>query len=310
MDNLQSIIGLGVQYVAYLQDENGELVINEERIRAVVAARTQQMAIETSLAYVEALRIAKEKGEIETLNNLLYATEKATDAQWGLVYANLATVDLSDQERAAALNNINALRALADSAAESIGKVAGSVKDELNAMKDGMDSILEYVMDMLKQRVQDQIDALGDMKDAYSDIINQKKESLKASKDEADYQKTLASKMKQIAKLQAQIDALGLDDSRSAQAEKAKLMEELAELQEDLSGTQADKMQEKQEEALDKMNDAYSEEKDKEIKKLEDSISSKQKIYSAAIEYISTHFDTLYDELLEEQTTPFVQKCA
>ena len=76
VDTLQSIIGLGQKYVAYLIDENGQLVINEERIQAVIAARTQQMAIESSLAYVEALRMAKSEGDIATLNNLLYATER------------------------------------------------------------------------------------------------------------------------------------------------------------------------------------------------------------------------------------------
>lgn len=302
VDTLQSIIGLGQKYVAYLIDENGQLVINEERIQAVIAARTQQMAIESSLAYVEALRMAKSEGDIATLNNLLYATEQATNATWGLVYANLALAGLDEDQYQAALRNINAIRAMADSAVQSIGKTVGGVTDELEEMQNGLNDILDYVMDMLKQRIQDQIDGLEDMKDAYSEIIDLKKQSLEASKDEADHQKTMASKMREIAKLQARIDMLSLDDSREAQAEKAALLEELSKLQSDLADEQADRTLEAQEDALDKMEESYHDEKDKEIKILEDSISSHQKLYDMAISYIESHWDTLYSELISWNT--------
>lgn len=46
-------------------------------------------------------------------------------------------------------------------------KTVGSVTDELEEMQNGLNDILDYVMDMLKQRIQDQIDGLEDMKDAY-----------------------------------------------------------------------------------------------------------------------------------------------
>lgn len=302
IDTLQSIIDLGMDYVAYLMDENGNLVINEERIKKVIAARTQQMAVETALTYVESLRIAKQNDDVETMNRLLNATEETTNATWGLVYANLSMLDLTEEQRKAALANINALRALADSAVDSIGKSSDAMSDSLNNMKDGLDSILDYVISMLTQQINDQIDSLNDMKDAYSEIIDLKKESLEASKNENDYQKELADKMKEMAKLQARIDILSLDDSRSAQAERAKLMEEMQGLQGEMSEKQADHAREAQEDALDKMNEAYGKEKDKEIEALEESISSYQKKYDMAIKYIQEHWDTLFDELINWNT--------
>lgn len=302
IDTLQSIIDLGMEYVAYLMDENGNLVINEERIKKVIAARTQQMAVETALTYVESLRIAKQNDDVETMNRLLNATEETTNATWGLVYANLSMLDLTEEQRKAALANINALRALADSAVDSIGKSSDAMSDSLNNMKDGLDSILDYVIGMLTQQINDQIDSLNDMKDAYSEIIDLKKESLEASKNENNYQKELADKMKEMAKLQARIDILSLDDSRSAQAERAKLMEEMQELQGEMSEKQADHAREAQEDALDKMNEAYGKEKDKEIEALEESISSYQKKYDMAIKYIQEHWDTLFDELINWNT--------
>ena len=65
------------------------------------------------MAYVERLRLAMQEGSIEDLNQLLYATTAATDATWGMVYANLALLGLDGDQYQAALHNINTLYSLA-----------------------------------------------------------------------------------------------------------------------------------------------------------------------------------------------------
>lgn len=302
VDAFQSIVELGPEYMQYLRDENGLLVINEENINKVIAAKTQQLALENAMSYVERLRLALEKDSIEDLNTLLFATTESTNATWGLVYANLALLDLNGEQYEAALHNIDAIRSLADNAIVGIGKTASKTSDTLNDMKEGLDDILKYVMDMLKQRIQNQIDALEDMKDAFAQIIDLKKESLEATKDEEDYQDAVADKIKEIAKLQAQIDALSLDNSRDSQAKRAALMEQMSDLQEELADQQSEYSIEKQKESLDKMQEDYEEEKDQEIAVLEESISSYQKLYDMAIDYIRTHWNTLYDELIAWNT--------
>jgi len=306
IDVYQKIIDLGPQYMQYLRDENGLLIINEENINKVIAAKTKQLAAEQALTYVERLKLALQDDAIENLNTLLYATTDATNATFGLAYAELELMhrmgDLNDSQYAAALHNIQAIESLANSASDNIQKVTEesgeSIHDTLTKMKDGIDDILKYVMDMLKHRIQQQIDALEDMKDAYGEIIELRKESLDAAKKEADYEDQVAEKVKKIAKLQAQINALSLDDSRDAAAQKAKLEEEMAELQKELADTQGDYARDAQKEALDDMQKAYENEKDQEIKVLEESISSYQKLYDMAIEYIQSHWETLYEELI------------
>lgn len=302
IDTVQSLLDLGTEYMQYLYDENGMLKINEENIRKVIAAKMEQLALEQALSYVERLRLALDQGEEKELERLLFATTQATSATWDLVYANLAMLKLNDEQYEAAKHNIDAIRSLARSATQSIGDMGKSVTETLNEMKSGLDDILKYVMDMLKQRVQDQIAALNDMKNVYSEIIDLKKKSLSADKEAASYQKTIAAKLKEMAQLQAKIDALSLDDSRESQAERSKLLEELADLQEELSDTQSDHMVDAQQEALDKMEDDYHKEKDQEIDVLEETISSYQKLYDMAIEYISSHWDTLYNELIDWNT--------
>lgn len=302
VDAFQAIVELGPEYMQYLRDENGLLVINEEAINRVIAAKTEQLALESAMSYIERLRLALQTESIEDLNTLLYATVENTNATWGLVYANLALLDLNSDQYQAALHNINAIRALADNAIQGIGRTAGTVEENLTEMKQGLDDILKYVMDMLRHRIEQQIDALEEMKDAYGELIELKKESMEATKEETDYQDEVAEKIKQIAKLQERINALSLDDSRDAQAQKAQLQEEMAELQKELADTQADYAYDTQQDSLDKMQEAYEAEKDKEIEILEESISSEQKLYEMAISYIQSNWDTLYQELIAWNT--------
>lgn len=311
VDTLQKIYDLGIQNLAYLQDENGQLVINEENIRKVIAARTEQLALENALVYVAKLREAMSSDNpVENMNALLYATTETANATWDLVYAQLKYLGLSDSQYNAALQRINTLRSLADSAVTSIGRIDTSAKEALEETSSALEDLLKYVEDMVKQEVENQISALEDQVDKYREIVDLQKKSLDLEREKDKYTKDVTEKTKSIAELQARIAQLDLDDSREAQAEKRKLQEQLAEEQADLAETQADHAYETTSDMLDDMADAYEKEKNKEIEILQDSISSQEKIYQMAIDRIDGHWSTLYDDLLEEQPTPFVQKCA
>lgn len=295
---LQSIYKLGVQNLAYLEDENGQLVINEENIQKVIAARTQQMAIETALNYIQQLRTALTNEDTAALNNLIFATDVAANSTWDLVYAQLQLLGLDESQYNAALQRINTLRSLADVAVTSIGRVDNAAKEALESTSQALDDILEYVKDMIKQEVENQVEALEDQIDKYREIVDLQKKSLDLEREKDNYTKSVAEKTKAIAQLQARIAQLDLDDSREAQAEKSKLMEELADLNNDLAETQADHAYEVNSDALDAMADAYEKEKNKEIEVLKNTISSEEKLYQLAIQRINNEWDTLYQDLI------------
>lgn len=299
VDTLQSIYKLGVQNLAYLQDENGQLVINEANIQKVIAARTQQMAIETALNYIQQLRTALTNQDTAALQNLIFATDVAANSTWDLVYAQLQLLGLDESQYNAALQRINTLRSLADVAVTSIGRIDNSAKEALQNTSDALDDILQYVKDMIKQEVENQVEILEEQVDQYRNIVDLQKKSLDLEREKDNYTKSVTEKTKAIAELQARIARLDLDDSREAQAEKAKLNEELAELNNDLAETQADYAYEVNSDALDAMADAYEDEKRKEIEILEDTISSEEKLYSAAISRINNEWDTLYSDLCD-----------
>ena len=299
VDTLKAIAEYGAEYMNYLKDENGMLSINKERIEAVIAARTKQLAVDTAMSYVEKIRYALSENNIKELNRLITATEQASDANWSLVYSNLALLDLDDSQYAQALENINRLRSLANNAVESIKLGTDESNKGYEDMQDALDKILDLTMELVEYEVNQEIEALEEQKDKYREIIDLKKEALDETKKENDYNKEVAKKVAEIAKLQGKINKLSLDDSREAQAEKAALEQELAELQTDLSDYQTDYSVDKQQEMLDEMADSYEEEKDKEIAILEDSISSTEKIYQLAIDRINDDWDNLYDDIID-----------
>lgn len=183
-------------------------------------------------------------------------------------------------------------------------------KQLYDSRKDSLESILDMVENMIKQELDDQVDALEDQKDALNDIIDMKKELISLAKEENDYNKSLKDKIKEMAKLQERIAQLELDDSREAAAEKASLIDQLADLQSEVDEMQHDKSIEMQESALDEMQEANEEALDKQIEKIEDVANDASRIHEMVVDRINDNWSQLYNELVEEQTTPFVQKCA
>lgn len=290
VDTFQEISKLGVEYMGYLKDENGLLTINEEMINRVIKAKTEQMALESASAYVERLRLALQENDVVSLNNLLNATADLTEVQWSSVYAQLAMLDLTQEGYAQAVKAVDAYRSI-------FANVKMGTGVDVDDMKDGVDEIFDYVKEMIKDNIDRQVDALEDLKDKYGEIIDKKKESLQLTKDEADYQDEVADKVKEMAKLQEKINALSLDDSRESIAKRKDLEEQLADLQKELGQTQANEAYDRQTDNLDKMQEAYEKEKDAEIKKLQESIQSAERLDAAARKYIKENWGTLFETL-------------
>ena len=209
-----------------------------------------------------------------------------------------------------AADNLAKMQSVTKTAVSTISTYYATLEDGYVSQEEGLNTILELTQDMIKWENEQLIDALEQEKEDYSDIIDQKKELIRLAKEQADRESSVAEKLEEAAKLQAQIAQLSLDDSREAQAQRRSLEEELAELQKELSDEQADHSFEVQEEALDKELEAFEQSKDDEIEALEDMLSSTEKLYQAAIARIGDDWHGLYEDLREEQATPYVQKCA
>ncbi len=305
VDSFQTLIANGVQYLSFLKNVDGQYIINEEAIQRMIAAEKEQLAIEQALSYIQQIQRALADEDGQLLANLVNLNNQISDSTWDIVYAQAAMLKaagLTDEQYQQVIANINALQALSNQVTTQNTRrldEAASAEGQLNQDRlDALNKILDLTQDLIKQEVEDQIDAIEDQIDAYKEIIDLKKESLRASKEENEYAKGIADKTKNIADLQARIDQLALDDSREAQAQRAALMEELAEAQSDLADTQNDHSYDLQEDALDKKAEEYELHRQEEIESLENSISSAEKLYQLAIQRLSEQWDTLYDNLI------------
>lgn len=300
VDTFQTLCDLGVQYIKYLRDENGAITFDEEAIQKLIQAKVQDMAVTQANLLVDSIEAYIAEGK--ALETLAYTTDAAATSTWSLVYARLASLNLSDDLYEAFSNQIKALQALSISAQQSVMYTRESASEVAQEQKEYLDDLLDLTKELIKHEVEDQIEALDDQKDAMQDLIEQRKKMIELQKDNVDYEQKLSDYTKRIAEIQFKINQLSLDDSREAQAERAELIEQLRELQGEAADYMGDQWREKTEEALDDQYDVYEENIDKQKKALEESIASEEKLYQLAIARISQNFDTLYQDLINYNT--------
>lgn len=300
IDTYQALLENGIQYLGLLDQINGQYVLNEEAINRLIAAKKEQLAVESALSYLNQLTTALTEGDTNLVNALVNATEQIGDATWNAVYAQLEALKalgLTNEQYLQVLENINNLRNMTNQVVSDI--TSDDVQDALDDQADSVKDILELTQDLIRHEVEEQIDAINDQIDAYRKIVDLKKEALATSREQESYEKSVLEKTKAIAELQARIEILSLDDSAAAQAELAALYEQLRELQDELHGIQSDHAHEQQTTALDDMADQYEEGRQNEIQALQDSIDSAEELYQLAIARIRDSWDTLYQDLID-----------
>ena len=305
-DSLQSILDLSPKYLSFLYDENGQLTINKQALQDIIAAKTEEMAVENALAYSRQVLRAAEENDINTLITLTDVTKAGSNATWDMAYATLSLAKAIGTANGmdsgyfdSAADYVSKMHSLSKTAVSTISTYYSTLEEGYVSHADGLQTILDLTQDMIKWENEQLIDALEKEKEDYADIIDQKKELIQLAKEQDDREKSVAEKLEKMAKLQGQIAQLSLDDSREAQAQRRSLEEELADLQKELSDEQADHSVEVQEEALDKELEAFEKSKDDEIEALEDMLSSAEKLYQAAIDRIDNGWDELYSDLLD-----------
>lgn len=298
VDTFQKLLDHGAEYLTFLQDEDGQLSITEDKLQALIAAEKERLAVEQAMAYIERVMQALADDDANLIAKLADVTQQIGDNTWDLVFAQLAALEnteLTADQYAAVYHNVEMIRELA-------GLVNDETRDSAESMVEVIDDLIDRTKELIKFEVDQQIQAIKDQIDEYKELINLKKEALKTAKEEEKYEKGVADRVKEIATMQAKIDQLALDDSREAAAQRAKLLEQLADKQESLSEYQADHAYDAQIDALDKMADTYEESRQPEIDALERSISSEEKLYQAALKRIETGWDTLFSELIAWNT--------
>lgn len=299
VDSLQAVIEAGIEYTSLLVDENGQLALNEEAVSAVLEAKTQQLAVETALGYIEEVRNALTQNNTAELARLLDVTTATTSSTWDLVYAQAALLNLNGTQYNQLISNINKFRSVATVAVQSVRKtISKSAKSNEEDYKSALDKILDLTEELIKHEHEDMVDALNDELDMFRKIVEEKKKLLETTRDEQNYEREVAKRLKEIAKIQNQINLLSLDDSREAMAQRAGLETDLAGLQEELSDYISDYTLNANQEVLDKQIEQQEEYTDERIKQIEAEVSSAEKLHTLSIARIDSGWNSLYQDLM------------
>lgn len=131
--------------------------------------------------------------------------------------------------------------------------------DEVTKQIESIDDLVEMTSKMLKQRIEDEIDALEDLKNLYSSITEEKKKSLELTKDQLSYEKEITELNEDLTDLQAQAELLKLDTSRAGRAQYAELMSQIREKQNEISEKQSEHTYDATVDALDEADEKYQE---------------------------------------------------
>lgn len=227
---------------------------------------------------------------IPETNNLLKDTEDAAK-------------DAGDAAAEAAQKAVDELQELNDELQNSL--------DELNDDRANIESLLDTVMSMLKQRYDDEINRLDELiakqeeqrdseieaieaeTKAYTDKIDAQLESLRAKDEEYQFNKELEKKNKELADLQAELLAIQLDDSDYGKKKRLELEEEIAEKTEELNDFQHDH-------AIDLQEDALQKEKENAEDALDAKKEALEEEYQAVIDNYEKQKDALEAYLDDE----------
>ena len=125
-------------------------------------------------------------------------------------------------------------------------ELLSSQRDSILAAKDEK----EAMIDLAKNGIQVELDAVRELIDAYMD-------SLDSAKDLYDYQKKIAEKTANISALEKQLAAYQNDMSEEARSKIQKIQLELKDAQDDLKDTEYDRFVSDAKKALDSMYDEY-----------------------------------------------------
>lgn len=286
LDTLKSILDFGPEYLQFLRDEAGALRYDEEALQRVIAAKTEEMAVDTALSYLQQIRTALVENDAKALLHLTDIINTATDSVWALVDAQLAELQaggLTDAQYENVVQNIATLRNITRAATDAIAQYGKSLHSSYLSQEEAVDQVFELTKKYVQWELEQQAEALEKQKEQYDDLIDRRKELLDLQKKELDHDKSVEKKLREIAKLQVRIDLLGLDTSREAKAERAKLEEQLAEKTSDLADEQNSYFIDAQKDALDKEKTAFDKEKDAEIKKLKETLDSEEELYQATL---------------------------
>lgn len=169
---------------------------------------------------------------------------------------------------------------------EKLDELNQAIQDEALSVKDLNDELL----DMAKEGMQAEYDALVEIIDLRKDALNRKKEYY-------DYDKTIKSSNKNIEALKAERAALEGVEGAAAAAQRARLDAQISEAQEDLSDVIQNHQFELESTAYDDLTEKLSKALEKQMKLLASSLDAQAQAIANLMNSVAQNFDQVFTKI-------------
>lgn len=336
IENLETLISVGDEYVSTLFDENGKLNLNKDSYKKLAKAKLEDIRYSMLENAISSINQLSKDDETTSNNDLAASTDKLTEETLKLVAAKKLAegVDstqiqniintysqwsaLIDSTEAGLENNIDATLGLENasdklkdslenekkalenskSALEEQKKALEDTKDNYENAIDSIKSLIDWTENYIKQTKEDEIDALEKKKQSVDDLIESQKELLQAQKDEYNWNNEISKKQNEVAKNALVASIASLDDSSAGKKTYKEALDTLNESRSDMTDTLYEHSVEVQLDALDKTKEQSDEYYDSEIDKINEFLDNEVALYKTACDMIDNDGGELYGNLL------------
>lgn len=337
IDNLQTLLSLGDEYLLSMIDENGQLQLNENAYKRLALAKLDKIkadmldnaisnlnALENEAAAAEYLKTKTDEAA-ESKYNLYLATLQEKQAQGGDVAKAANQID-SEVQRMLALfgqtaagietntglslggaQATNAYREALESEKNALEQTKTALENKKQALEDmkaayeedkqSIQSLIDLTMEMQKKQYETQKEQLENEKEAIREKVDLLKENLHAEKELHDYKKSLEEKTDEITTIEQQLSALGVRDDPEALKRRDELNEELNQARDELAELQYEREMELKEQQLENMYAREEEALDKEIEKIDAVLDEEGTLREEAMQLINGKSQAFYEQL-------------
>ena len=122
VDTYQKLLELAPEYMSMLMDENGNLTLTKESWRLLTEAKIRDMYQTQANQYIESIKAAADSGNLEQLDKLTQGYKNLAEAKVINYKATLATLNLTDEQRAGAEAYLSGLEKAMNQTIAGLGK--------------------------------------------------------------------------------------------------------------------------------------------------------------------------------------------
>lgn len=336
IENLETLISVGDEYVSTLFDENGKLNLNKDSYVKLAKAKLEDIRYSMLENAISSLNQLSKADETTANNELAESTGKLTEETLKLVAAKKLSEGVSSDKIQNIINTYSQWSALIDNTEAGLennidatlglenasGKLKDSLENEKKALEnsksaleeqksaledtkngyenaiDSIKSLIDWTENYIKQTKEDEIDALEKKKQSVDELIESQKELLQAQKDEYDWNKEISDKQNSVAKNALAASIAKLDDSSAGKKAYKEAIDTLSESRSDMTDTLYEHSIDTRMDALDKLKEQSDEYYDSEIDKINEFLNNEVALYKSACSMIDNDNGTLYSNLL------------